>query len=460
MIFLRIFLCFLLAPSLALAITCNCYVRSSDGSDLDDCSTWALAHATVDQALTDSSAGDTICVDDDHSETYTTTKTFATVGSAGNPVKIVVVQTDTTTPVTAYGASPNIEATGSGDILKFGGYAYFYGIYIKHYDGLRFGTGGGVITIEGSKLEDVLTDAGSFIGYNSGDSNKLVLIDTDIDSGWFQTRTQFEIDWRGGAYLSTGTPHAYLIDQAAEGGAFHVEGVDLSLWDGSTSIINLSSIGSLVQEFNVEIKNSKMPLSYTLVSSNGLATGVNDGDIIADAIGNADEVWTTNQYNYAGIVTNDNTIYRTGGSTYTAKLATNANAKENVSCLRTRLFGYAAVDATTSADAAVHLTYDDATVWNNDDFSIEVKYHDATDEALGQWARTKPTTAGDAGDRTAFTDVSSTETWTGTSGFTNPQEETHEINFTGADGMIEVFGVLCKPSSTAYIDLLPDITEN
>lgn len=468
MIFRAFLFCLLLAPSLALAITCDCYLRSSDGSDVDDCSTWALAKATLagaTGALSATSPGDTICMDDDHSESSSTSISITGGGAVGNPIKIIVVQTDTTTPVTTYSASPNYQTTGSGDFIRFDGWYYFYGIHLYVGDGLQIAGNGSHGIFEKSKLVDFITDTGSTFGPYTGDAAKLEMIDTVVKAASFNVKLGGSIVWRGGSYESTGGEFNYLFRLNTEGGRGSVEGVDLSAWAGSTALIETAT--AMPDQFNNwDVHNCKLPGTVTLFSGSPISPNTAEQVFKVDASDDADGYWKLNRKFYAGTAEYSSSIYRTGGSEYASgsgyslEMTTNSSAKENVSCIRQRITGYGAVDATTSADVAVHLTYDDATVWNNDDFSIEVKYHDATDEALGQWARTKPTTAADAGDRTAFTDVSSTETWTGTSGFTNPQEETHEVNFTGANGPIEIWGVLCKPSSTAYIDLLPDITEN
>ena len=128
--------CILFVPSLALAITCDCYLRSSDGNDADDCSTWALASATLADAYTNVSAGETICVDDDHDEVTTTTVTYSGIGSIGSPVSVVTVVTDTTTPVSSPPASYMFGNNGNNDYVRLNGHYYFYGdslILLRHF---------------------------------------------------------------------------------------------------------------------------------------------------------------------------------------------------------------------------------------------------------------------------------------------------------------------------------------
>ena len=59
----------------AAVVPCNLYVRSSDGNDGDNGSTWALAKATLAGAVTAWTDGDVICVEDNRAERTATGQT-------------------------------------------------------------------------------------------------------------------------------------------------------------------------------------------------------------------------------------------------------------------------------------------------------------------------------------------------------------------------------------------------
>lgn len=67
----------------------NFYVRSTDGSDADNGTTWALAKATLAGALNVATAGDTIFVSDNHAETQASAMTLSSQGTAASPVRIL-----------------------------------------------------------------------------------------------------------------------------------------------------------------------------------------------------------------------------------------------------------------------------------------------------------------------------------------------------------------------------------
>lgn len=452
-------LLFLLAPMASQAITCTKYLRSSDGSDGDNGTTWALAYATLAYALSQVSAGDTICVDDDHSESLAA-PSLTNVGSATNPVKIIVVTTDTTTPVSTYPGSPNYTMTSG--TLKLQGNLYFWGMNLLLYDGLFLqGTHGAEATFEKSKIVDQVSDDGS--GFSTWcDICNFIFIDTDIGDASFRLMYDGRIIWKGGTYISTSTEYDYLIHAYTEGGEIDIEGVDLSQWAGSTALVN-TALSTNISDLRVKIINSRLPSSYTAFSGSSYNTVV-DGEIVINGSGNTDEYYNIEDKQLAGGVSVSTSVYRSGGATYdgtngfSVRLDTTSSALEGFVCVRRKLTSYGGVDSTSTANAAVHITYDSASAWDNSDFFIDIKYPNATNEAYGNWVSTAPSPLNDTPSTSSFTDVSGTETWNGTSGFSNPREETVDVDFTGAEGLIEIWVNFCKPSSTIYVDMLPDIS--
>ena len=68
------------------------FLRSTDGTDSDDGSTWALAKGTLTGAFAAASAGDTIYVSDNHAESQSAEMTLTSPGTNAAPVKVLCVK--------------------------------------------------------------------------------------------------------------------------------------------------------------------------------------------------------------------------------------------------------------------------------------------------------------------------------------------------------------------------------
>lgn len=429
------------------------YLRSSDGNDSDDGSTWALAKATMQAALTAAGAGGTVYMDDDHNESFSTAVTITSPGTINNPTKVICVVTDTTTPVSNYGATANYQSTTSTDYFRFDGSAYYYGINFEPFDGVFFGDGE-LNIFEKCLIYDPISDGSGSNIRGDTDAATAVFIDTDLKDASLQSGVGVRVEWRGGSWLLNNGSPGHLIYNAGEGGIIHIEGVDLSAWNGSLSLIQESLFESHINKV-VSILNCKLPSGVTITDTdqNFLSP---DGFIKVHASGNADEYYQFYEFNYAGTIEDSTAIDRVGGETYdgtnlfSAKMTTNTQSEEYFLPLRFKLKSFP-VDATSGATLKVHIAYDDATALNDDDIWIECKYHDSTDQALGKWERTKPATMITTPGRTPFTDVSGSETWNGTGAWTNEKNETIEATFTGGNGLVDVYVCLAKPSQTVYV---------
>ncbi len=70
------------------------YLRSTDGSDADNGSTWALAKATLAAALTAAGAGGTVYVSQVHAETQAGAMTLTSPGTEASPVRVICARND------------------------------------------------------------------------------------------------------------------------------------------------------------------------------------------------------------------------------------------------------------------------------------------------------------------------------------------------------------------------------
>src|SRR3990167_8140047 len=91
------------------------YLRSTDGSNLDDGSTWALAKATLAGALSAAGRGGAGYVSQAHAETQGTNMTLTSPGSAASPVNVICVD-DSAEPHTATATTATVTTTGTTSI--------------------------------------------------------------------------------------------------------------------------------------------------------------------------------------------------------------------------------------------------------------------------------------------------------------------------------------------------------
>jgi hypothetical protein len=110
------------------------YLRSTDGDDADNGTTWALAKATLASAVTAAGTGGLIYVSKSHAETYSSTATTDFGGTSAADTVLVLAVDDAgdpeppTTLVKGTDASCPV-FTISGSITKtFSGYFYWYGL--------------------------------------------------------------------------------------------------------------------------------------------------------------------------------------------------------------------------------------------------------------------------------------------------------------------------------------------
>jgi hypothetical protein len=101
------------------------YVRSSDGDNADDGSTWALANADLTGAIADHSAGDRIFVADDHAQTQASALTLNFPGTIASPNQILFAN-DAAEPPTALVTTGSVTTTGAS-LISLGGSFYWYG---------------------------------------------------------------------------------------------------------------------------------------------------------------------------------------------------------------------------------------------------------------------------------------------------------------------------------------------
>lgn len=427
------------------------YVRSTDGSDADNGSTWSQANATLAGAFTDAAAGDRIYVSDNHAETQASAMTLTSPGTAASPCEIVCGD-DAAEPPTAVATSATISATAANNIA-FNGFGYARGITFS----AGSGTSNGQITFtSGSpwwwrfeactlKLNGNNTNSRIQCGGNAttNDDGLLELIDcichfSNASQG-IVARQPFI--WRGGSIA--GTAPTTLFPSVSNGVACQrvlVENVDLSAI--SNSLVDASSAVPCRFEF----RNCKLHASVAITT--GSNAGQGGVEILLVNCDGADTNYRYRKHNYRGDEYHETTIVRTGGASddttsFSRKIVTSANAKF-VAPYETEWIPVVCDDL-TSTTLTVEIVTDNVTLTDGEAW-LEVDYMGTSGFPLG-------VIADDAKAdilASAANQATSTVTWT-TTGLTTPVKQKLAVTFTPQEkGIARVRVCVAKASTTVY----------
>lgn len=436
------------------------YVRSTDGNNADDGSTWALAKADIQTPTL--AAGDVVYVSDNHAQSTATPIVITTNGTLAAPVTIVCAD-DAAEPPTAGATSATVTTTGTSSITLKGS---------SFIDGLTFNVGSGAVNAYmivgdtvGEKIElkncninVVLTGSagGIRIGQNSSVST------TGGDTVWRDVNVKFgaagqgivnlqsRLKWDGGSLAAGGTSPTTLFPYATSSGRasfVEISGVDLSAGSSSMNIFGAGS-GSIHSR---KIRNCKLPASW----SGSLVTGtINIADRYemhnCDAGDTNYRLWVED---YAGSIKSETTIVRTGGASdgttaYSLKMATSANAEYPALALVSPEIAIWNDTTGASKTVSVEFVHDSVTNLKDDEIWLEVQYLGASGFPLSSFVTDcKVSVLATAADQT-----DSSETWT-TTGLTNPNTQKLSVSFTPQEkGYIQARVYLAKASTTVYVD--------
>lgn len=434
----------------------NIYVRSTDGSDVDDGSTWALAKAGLAGAAAIDAAGDTIFVSQNHAETTAGNVSIALAGTIASPVKIICGN-DAAEPPTAVADTATVTTTGTG-YISITGSAYVYGVTFVAGTGSSSGPG---ISMSGNTHLGVFEKcAFKLVNTHSGTNVRLGVSTSGAHyrGHWKDCDIKFaaaaqsivvdstRFDWDGGSVLAgSATPTALIGFGGATGnGPTTVSGVDLSNL-GTTFNIFASS---LVPTKGV-IRNCKLPAGWT----GGL--GVTGTPATRYEMHNCDSGDTNYQMwveDYAGSIKSETTIVRTGGSSdgttpLSWKMASNANAEYPTVVLDSPEIAKWNETVGTPITATVEVITDGVTLTDADCW-LEVQYPGTSGFPLSLFANDAPADVL----ATPANQTTSTAAWT-TTGLTTPVKQKLEVTFTPQEkGVLSAVVRLAKASTTVYVD--------
>lgn len=434
------------------------YVRSTDGNDADNGTTWALAKATVAGALAIAAAGDTIYVSHVHAETQATPITWTISSTEASPIAIICVN-DGAAPPTALATTGTVSTTGNNGIT-ITGFANIYGLTItsgtngnsNHLDLLTTSANGWlrfsncVLALGGGTSSLIRVGVGS-----SGNIGQLVeFYSTSVSfAGTGQQFTQrCGLRWLNTASAIGGTVPTTLFSFNDCRGIVLLRGVDLSAAGSGKSIFNAAVSTSTL----VEMENCK------LGSSVSITTGSNQGrGSLRVRMVNCDSADTNYRYlksDYLGDVYSESVIAPTSGPTdgttpMTQKMVSSANTKFYSPLESDELIVW---NDTTGASKTVTIevvtdgvTLTDAEAW------VEVEYLGTSGFPISSLAFDR------AADilATPANQTTSSISWT-TTGLSSPVKQKLSTSFTPQEkGPLLIRVKLAKPSTTMYVSYVP-----
>lgn len=436
----------------------NIYVRSTDGSDADNGSTWALAKATLAGAAAIAAAGDTVWVSQAHAESSSGAKTITFVGTLASPIRVLCGD-DSAAPPTSLATTATVTTTAAGDI-SITGAIYCYGITFTSGAAVSTHTGGGDVAQHFVSCSFRTTNTGSsgFIGIGAGNNNLCLTRLDDCTFKFAHANNTMKVWGRavinGGSIVSgTTTPTSLValpIDRAH--GNLFVSGFDFSNFGSSFNLAR----GGDVSAGSVIFRNIKLPASWSgsLVASGLLAPGQQYEMRIGDSTDTNYRMWFES---YAGSIKQETTIVRTSGASdgTTAlawKMATSANAKYPLIPLVSPEGSLWNEDTGSSKTLTVEIVHDSqgagsGSKCQDDEVWLEVMYLGASGYPLGAWINDAKASVL----ATAANQTDSSETWT-TTGMTTPVKQALSVTFTPQEkGPILWRVVAAKASKTIYV---------
>lgn len=442
----------------------NIYVRSTDGSDADNGSTWALAKATINGAAGIDVAGDNIYVSQVHAESSGSAIAWSLAGTQADPTHIVCVN-DGAEPPTAVASSATVTTTASGahiTFLNLGNCLYIQGITFVAGSGgstntsIRIGNKGNSsrVVAENCSFQLASTSNSSVVSVGSAAGGRCELINCTFKFNSTGGQIAFGPGFChiiGGSVLSGGTSPTALFSLsdpsfATYGGPHLIENMDLSNLSSSVNLFSGANFGAAT------IRNCKMPASWSgsLFSGTIAVPGVRLSMYNCDSGATNYRLWIKDEF---GEITSETTIVRSGGAndgttSLSWKMVSNSDTEFGAQL-------YLVSDEIvrwndtvgSSKTVTVDILQDDVRNLRNDEIWLEVFYLSASGTPLGAKATNRKPDVLDAG----AAHSASSATWT-TTGMTNPNKQKLSVSFTPQmKGFIHA-KVYLSSARTVYVD--------
>lgn len=429
------------------------YLRSTDGSDADNGSTWALAKATLNAALTAAGTGGTVYVSQSHAESTASAVTIASPSTTSNSVRVICVN-DAAEPPTAVATTATFSTTGNNGI-NFTGLACYFGIAFTAGNStgtasFNIGNGGNVFCrFDACTLAIGSTGTGGRITVGGGGTNISGLVEFINCNVIFANASQAinakcQVNFVGGAIAATGTvPTLLFAASQATKITTVLRGVDLSAFGSGTSLASLTNPDGGMYS----LRDCKLGASVSL--TNGTPSRPGYTELTAVNCDSGDTNYRYYYQSFGGTVTHEATVVRTGGaSDGTTSISRNMTSSANTKFYIPLELGPLVIwnESTSSLTVTVHIVTDNVTLTDAECW-IEV-------EELGTSGYPLSVTQSDRAAgilATAANQTTSTEAWT-TTGLGTPVYQKLNVTFTPAEkGPIKVRVMLAKASTTVYV---------
>lgn len=433
----------------------NIYVRSTDGLDADNGSTWALAKATLNGAAGIDAAGDTIWVSQVHNETTAAGVTCAWAGTRASPTK-VLCGNDGAEPPTALTTGGKMATTGASGIA-WNGFVYTYGVTFSVGSGNSLANFTAANTSDWQRFENctfliVATQGSNAIAQGAG--SKIVYLNCSFrfSSAGQGFNANGVLHINGGSILSGGTNiTGGVIKGIASGSTVLVENFDMSAMGTTFNLtVNPGPNGS------VSFRNCKLPASWAgSVFNAGMTTPGRASMYNCDSGNTNYRLWIED---WSGSIKSETTLVKTGGATdgtthISWKMATSSNCNFVFPLFTDQIAVWVDVGSpASSVTLTIDILRDSATNLKDNEVWVDASYLSSPTSMLGSVASdciSTPITA--AADQTA-----SSSSWT-TTGMANPNKQQLSVTVTPErSGYIYCRVLVAKPSTTLYVD--PQVT--
>lgn len=435
------------------------YLRSTDGSDSDDGSTWALAKATLAAALTAAGAGGTVYVSQAHAETQASVMTLASPGTAGAITNVICVN-DSATPPTTLATTATVSTTGASSIT-INGCMYCYGVTF------RFGsaTNSAIVYLGGTAYVTQIFEAcvmafgtsyspamirlggASSVGYDT----LIAFINTVVSfASTSQTLSMRSCDFRWSktpSAIAGSVPTVLLTPSSLSTGVAKINGVDLSSLGSGKSLVAANVSANVDFSFaNCELGSSVSVLSGAITDQGGVSVSVDNCD-------SSDTNYRMEHYKYQGSIKSETSKIRSGGaSDGTTPISWNMTSLAGasfVSPLESPPISIWNETTGSSKTVMVEIAQDNAaTALNNDEIWIEVEYLGTSGYPISSIASDRKSNILSS----AVAQTTSSATW---DNMTSPTKQKLEVSFTPQEkGLFTARVMLAKPSVTVYVDPL------
>jgi hypothetical protein len=262
-------------------------------------------------------------------------------------------------------------------------------------------------------------------------------------------------EWKGGGIESGTAAFPYLFDMFnVRPLAVHAANLDFTAASDTLQLVSPASTNK--STVRVRLENIAMPTSWVGEVAD---TGNPGSNILAVNVGATNTNYQFKHVEFMGSTTHETGIYLTGGASnggvtpISWKMSSSADAK----WLTAEYLGpeiAVPCETTGSKTLTIEVLTDNVTLTNRD-FGVEISYLGSTSSSAGSLARTIDENY--TGSPVAL--VSSSATWTGTTGFTNAVKQKISVPITVEKaGPVIIRLILSRASTTVYVDPEPVIT--